>query len=305
MEAIAQTKCGYVVILGAPNAGKSTLTNQMVGEKVTIVSHKVQTTRTRILGVAMHENNQLILVDTPGIFDPKRPLEQAMVSAAWDARKDGDIIIVLVDVTKKKFEIPFKILDQLQNKNNNKPILLVLNKIDQINKGDLLPLIEQFKPYHDIITDTFMISALNGQGVFELKQYLAKIVPENPWFFPEDQLSNLPQRLWASEITREQLYVMLHHELPYETHVETEAWEQFDNGSVKINQVIYVARDSQKKILLGKQGSTIKAIGMRARHELSDALGQKVHLVLYVKIVKDWMNRPHLYQNIGLDFNLV
>lgn len=301
---IGAKKCGYVAILGAPNAGKSTLTNQLVGEKVSIISKKVQTTRTKILGIAMHQTSQIILVDTPGIFKPSRSLEKAMVNCAWDAKKNADVIIVLVDATKKQFSTPFDILNKLRETKTKQPILLVLNKIDRLDRQQLLPIVEQFSDFKDIIKDTFMISALKGDEVDLLKNYLANHLPENEWLYPEDQLSNLPQKLWASEITREQLYLMLSHELPYETHVETEKWEQFDNGSIKINQVIYVARDSQKKIILGNKGDMIKKIGMKARQELQYHMDTKVHLILYVKIVKDWMDKPHLYQNVGLDFTI-
>lgn len=293
-----KTRCGFVTILGAPNAGKSTLVNQLVGSKVSIVSHKVQTTRQRILGLVIHEKSQLILVDTPGIFTPKKRLERAMVHAAWQASRDSDILVVMVDVTEKSLAKARAILDNL----GNQPVLLVLNKIDLIKRETLLHLTQKLQEYKNI-TDTFMISALTNDGVPDLMATLAKHVPEGPWLYPEDEISNMPQRLWAAEITREQLYLQLHQELPYETWVETESWEEFDNGSVKISQIIYVARDGQKGIILGKKGDQIKAISAAARLEIATHLDRTVHLFLFVKVSEDWLNKRDPYKQMGLEFD--
>ncbi len=292
------TKCGFIAILGEPNAGKSTLINFMVGSKVSIVSPKVQTTRQRILGIALYEEAQLILVDTPGIFQPKKRLERAMVDVAWSASSEADLVVVVVDVQDKNLNRSMSILDQLKDR----PVILVLNKIDQIKKEKLLETAQSFQKYSNI-SDVFMISALTGSGVDGLVKKLKNQLPESPWLFPEDQITDLPQRLWASEITREQLYHQLHHELPYETMVETEAWEEFDNGSVKISQVIYVNRESQKSIVLGKGGRQIKSISTTARQEMMEQLERPVHLFLHVKVVENWLEKPALYRLMGLNFN--
>jgi GTP-binding protein Era len=294
---MTQTRCGFVAILGAPNAGKSTLINQLVGSKVTIVSSKVQTTRQRILGITIYGDSQLILVDTPGIFTPQKRLERAMVQAAWEASHNADLTTLLVDVTRKSHADSFAILEKLQDR----PIILVLNKIDQVKPPILLAIASKFQSFNNI-TRTFMISALNGDGVQDFARYLADEVSISPWLYPEDQLTDMPQKLWSAEITREQLFQQLHHELPYNTMVETEAWEEFDNGSVKVNQVIYVARDSQKAIVLGKGGHQIKAISSAARQEMSIFLNRPVHLFLHVKVMEDWTNKPAMYRLMGLDF---
>lgn len=296
---MTQMRCGFVAILGTPNAGKSTLINQLVGSKVTIVSSKVQTTRQRILGITIYGQSQLILVDTPGIFSPQKRLERAMVQAAWEASRDADSTVLLVDVSQKSLESTFAILEKL----GARSVVLVLNKIDQVNHMALLEIAAQFQSFANI-THTFMISALTGDGVPDLAAFLAKEVPEGPWLYPEDQMTDMPQKLWSAEITREQLFLQLHHELPYNTMVETEAWEEFENGTVKINQVIYVARDSQKAIVLGKRGHQIKAISSVAREEMSVLLNRTVHLFLYVKVMEDWTNKPAMYRLMGLDFNV-
>lgn len=293
-----KTRCGFVTILGAPNVGKSTLVNQLVGTKISIVSPKVQTTRQRILGIVAHEKSQLILVDTPGIFAPKKRLERAMVHAAWEASRDSDILVVMVDVTEKSLAKAKLILDNLANR----PVILVLNKIDLVKREVLLDITEKLQKYENV-TDVFMISALTNDGVADLMATLAQRVPLSPWLYPEDQLSNMPQRLWAAEITREQLYLQLHQELPYETWVETEGWEQFDNGSIKISQIIYVARDGQKGIILGKKGERIKAISAAARLEMATHLDSPVHLFLFVKVSQDWLNKREAYKQMGLDFD--
>ena len=294
------TKCGFIAILGVPNAGKSTLTNSLVGSKVSIVSPKVQTTRQRILGIALHEDTQLILMDTPGIFDPKKRLDRAMVKAAWSTGRDADLCVVIVDVAQKsKFiqQASTDILDHLPPDS----VTLVLNKIDLVVKEKLLPLIESFKA-HPAVKNIFMISASLGDGVEDLRHHLIENVPAGPWMYPAEHITDLPQRLWAAEITREQLFLQLHQELPYDAWVETEKWEDFENGSVKIHQVIYVARETQKSIILGKNGRQIKAISSAARHELSTLLDRSVHLFVHVKHMSDWQNRPAAYRIMGLDF---
>lgn len=293
------TKCGFVAVVGAPNAGKSTLINDLVGTKVTIVSPKVQTTRNRILGVAQTGETQIILVDTPGIFaTPKRRLEKAMVSSAWDSLSDADGIMVIVDVSRKTFEEAETILSKLES--YKKKAVVILNKIDLISRDNLLGLAQAFaRPSVDQI---FMISALKGDGTKDIKDYWASQLPEGPWLFPEDQLSDLSERLLSAEITREEIFFRLHEELPYAIWVETESWEEFKNGSVKIHQTIYVQRDSQKPIVLGHGGSQIKAIGAAARRQLTAILKRPVHLFLQVKVKTNWMDNPRLYASIGLDF---
>lgn len=294
---MTKTHCGFIAILGAPNAGKSTLVNQLVGTKVSIVSPKVQTTRQRILGITIHEDSQLILVDTPGIFTPRKRLEQAMVHAAWEASHDVDLLVLMVDVSQNNLQSCFTILNKLENRS----VILVLNKIDKIKHPALLDIAAQFQNFKHV-SHTFMVSALSGDGVSDLAHFLAKEVPAGPWLFPEDQLTDMPQKLWAAEITREQIFHQLHQELPYNIMVETEYWEEFDNGSVKINQVIYVAKDNQKAIVLGKGGRQIKDISSDARLEMSTLLNRTVHLFLHVKVVEDWMNKPAMYRLMGLEF---
>jgi len=288
-------KCGFVAILGEPNAGKSTLTNQIVGSKVSIVSPKVQTTRRRILGIAIREETQLILMDTPGIFSPRRNLEKVMVKAAYETCRDADCTVLLVDAAQRRFEGAYEILEHL----GNRPVILVLNKIDLIDRQRLLQIVTDFGRYTQI-TDTFMISALKNDGVEDLVKLLCSKMRESPWHYPEDQLTDLPMRLWAAEITREQLVLQLRQELPYETYVETEKWEAFKNGSVKINQAIVVARDAQKPIILGKQGQQIKKISTAARLEMEHLLGYPIHLVLFVKVKDNWMESPSLLLDAGI-----
>ena len=292
-----ETRCGFVAIIGAPNAGKSTLINQLVGAKVSIVTHKVQTTRTRVRAVAIVGNSQIIFVDTPGIFRPKRKLDEAMVEAAWGGAADADVVALLVDVRRGLDEENERIIEGL--KKTGRKAILVLNKIDLIERPKLLELTDAFNRAFPFEA-TFMISALKGDGVEDLKLYLAEQMPPGPWLYPEDQLSDLPLRLLAAEITREKLYLRLHDELPYASHVETERWEERPDGSIRIEQVIYVQRDSQKKIVIGKGGQTIKAIGKAAREELSAMLGRKVHLFLFVKVREHWDRDPERLRNLGL-----
>ena len=295
------TKAGFVTVIGAPNAGKSTLVNHFVGFKVSIVTHKVQTTRTRIRGICMNGNTQIIFIDTPGIFEPKRKLDRAMVSAAWLGTDDADLILLLYDVTRSKMGgDTIRILQGL--KKNNKKAILVLNKVDLVKPELLLPLTEEFQK-ENIFTDTFMISAENGAGCNELLDYLSERLPASPWLYPEDEVSDLPQRLLAAEITREQVLLRLHQELPYGSTVETEEWTEREDGAVVINQVIYVQRASHKKITLGRGGAMIKAIGKASREELQSLLDRPVHLFLFVKVREKWMEDPDRYAVWGLDPN--
>ena len=295
------TKAGFVAVIGAPNAGKSTLVNHLVGFKVSIVTHKVQTTRTRIRGVCMHGASQIIFVDTPGIFEPKRKLDRAMVDAAWLGVDDADLIVFLYDVTRREVDSDTsRILSGL--KNNNKEAILVLNKIDLVKPELLLPITKRFQK-ENIFSDTFMISAENGSGCETLLRYLSLRMPDSPWLYPEDEVSDLPQRLLAAEITREQVLLKLHQELPYGATVETEEWSERDDGAIVINQIIYVQRPGHKKIALGRHGSMIKAIGSASRHELQVLLNRTVHLFLFVKVRENWMEDPDRYALWGLDPN--
>ncbi|MCD1634520.1 GTPase Era [Martelella mediterranea] len=294
------TRSGFVALIGPTNAGKSTLVNRLVGAKVTIVSHKVQTTRATLRGIAIHDNAQIVFMDTPGIFKPRRRLDRAMVMAAWSGARDADVIMLLVDSERGLKGDAEAILEGLKEVRH--PKILVLNKIDRVRPEDLLKLASAANEAIDF-EETFMISATNGSGCDDLMDYLAKRLPEGPWYYPEDQISDLPMRQLAAEITREKLFLRLHQELPYSSHVETEKWEERKDGSVRIEQVIYVERDSQKKIALGKNGEAIKAISMSARKELSEILGQPVHLFLFVKVRENWGDDPARYREIGLDYS--
>ncbi len=300
MNETLQTKSGFVALIGAPNAGKSTLVNQLVGTKVSIVTHKVQTTRALIRGIVVHDNAQIVLVDTPGIFSPRRRLDRAMVSTAWNGAKDADIVMVIIDAQAGINEEVEAILEALPKINQEK--ILVLNKVDVIARPTLLELTAKLNEQAHF-TRTFMVSALNGSGCRDLLEYLCKELPNGPWYYPEDEISDMPMRQLAAEITREKLYLRLHNELPYASTVETETWEERPDGSVKINQVIYVERDGQKKIVLGAKGETIKAIGQAARKELMEILEQNVHLFLFVKVRDNWGNDPERYREMGLDFS--
>ncbi len=295
-----ETRCGFVAVLGAPNAGKSTLVNLLVGAKVSIVSPKVQTTRSRVRGIVMIGTSQIILVDVPGIFKPKRRLDRAMVATAWTESNDADVRLLLIDAQKGVDDNTAMIIDNLQK--NNQKTVLVLNKIDLLEKEKLLPLIQQLKDI-PIFTQTFLISAKTGENVKELSGYLAAHMPAGPYMFPEDHLSDLPNRLFAAEVTREKLYMHLQQELPYSLTVETTNWTQTAKGDIKIDQTIYVEREGQKAIIIGKNGSMLKKIGAAARYELTQLLGQKVHLFLFVKVRENWVNDPARYQEWGLDFN--
>jgi len=296
------TRCGYVAILGAPNVGKSTLLNRLVGTKVSIVSPKVQTTRTRVLGIAMAGQSQVIFIDTPGIFAPKRRLERAMVHAAWSGAADADIVLLVVDAARKSVtEDTHRIIEGLRGA--GRKAILVLNKIDLVKREKLLGLAAELNA-SGIFTDVFMVSAETGDGVDDLMAALAARMPEGPWLFPEDQVSDMPMRLIAAEVTREHLFRQLHDELPYAIAVETESWEEFKDGSIKINQIVYVQRDGQKAIVLGQGGRRIKAIREAAQFELEAMLGRKVHLFLYVKVREDWPEDRERYRDLGLEYDV-
>ncbi|MXO58412.1 GTPase Era [Altererythrobacter salegens] len=294
-----QTRCGVVAVIGAPNAGKSTLTNALVGQKVAIVSSKAQTTRARLLGIALAGEVQIILADTPGIFAPRRRLDRAMVSAAWEGAESADAILLVVDSVKRRCHELEPLLETLASRPERK--LLVLNKVDAAVKEDLLVLAQDLTGKVNF-DEVFFVSALSGDGVPELKAHLAALMPEGPWHYPEDQVSDASERLLAAEITREQLYNQLREELPYDSAVRPEAYTQRKDGSVEIRQQIVVGRDTQRAIVLGKGGSRIKAIGEAARKELSEILGQKVHLFLHVKVDENWAESREIYEEIGLDW---
>ena len=295
-----KTHSGFVALIGAPNVGKSTLVNRLVGTKVSIVTHKVQTTRALIRGIITHNNTQIVLVDTPGIFTPKRRLDRAMVTTAWSGAKDADMVLVLVDAAKGLDEETEEVFASLSKVKQEK--ILVINKVDSVPRPSLLELAKKLNEGQQF-SETFMISALKGTGCDDLLDYLAKKLPGGPWYYPEDQISDMPMRQLAAEITREKLYMRLHNELPYASTVETESWEERPDGSVKINQIIYVEREGQKKIVLGTKGETIKAIGQAARKELMEILEQKVHLFLFVKVRDHWSDDPERYREMGLDYS--
>jgi GTPase len=295
----AEQRCGFVALIGAPNVGKSTLTNALVGSKVSIVTPKVQTTRALIRGIAIVGAAQLILVDTPGIFTPRRRLDRAMVGTAWGSAQDADLVAFLTDAHKglgADDEAVLKALDEVR------PLkVLVLNKVDAADKPSLLTLAEKLNERVKFVA-TFMISALSGNGVADLKEFLAAKVPVGPWLYPEDQISDAPLRQLAAEITREKLYLRLNQELPYQSTVETEVWKELKDGAVRIEQTIYVERESQRKIVLGKGGQTIKAIGAAARKDIAKEIEQPVHLFLFVKVREGWGDDPERYREMGLAF---
>lgn len=299
-DTTVETRFGFVAVLGAPNVGKSTLINRLVGAKVTIVSPKVQTTRIRVLGIVVRGASQIVFVDTPGIFAPRRRLDRAMVAAAWKGAADADLICILVDAARGIDTNTRRIMDGLRE--SGRKAVLVLNKIDSIKREKLLGLSAELNATR-LFSETFMVSALKGDGVEDLFDFLAGQVPAGRWHFPEEQLSDLPQRLLAAEVTREKLYLLTHQEVPYAVAVETEAWEEARDGGVRIEQTIYVQRDSQRPIILGKGGRLIKRIGSEARHELEDMLDRKVHLFLHVKVREKWADERDHYRNWGLDYN--
>ncbi|KZL16772.1 GTPase Era [Pseudovibrio axinellae] len=293
------TRAGFVALIGAPNAGKSTLLNQLVGTKVSIVTHKVQTTRAIVRGVAIEDDSQVIFVDTPGIFRPKRRLDRAMVDTAWGGAKDADVIAVLIDAKKGINESVERILNELEH--IKLPKVLILNKIDITKRDQLLALSAKANEYTKF-DQTFMVSAINGSGTKDILKYFAEQMPKGPWLYPEDQASDIPLRMLAAEITREKLYLRLHEELPYISTVETDKWEDKKDGSIRIEQTIFVERDSQKSIVLGKNGQTIKTISKAAREELTEAFETTIHLFVFVKVRDNWSDDPERYRNMGLDF---
>ncbi len=298
---LPEMRSGFVSIVGLTNVGKSTLMNALVGTKISIVSHKVQTTRQRVLGICIRNNAQIIFMDTPGYFKPQKRLDRAMVSAALAAPKDGDMTFVLVDPLKNNFDEHLELIEKVSF-HEDRPVALVINKIDLVKKADLLLAIEAFTKDKDF-AKVFLISALKGEGLSELLDYAAETLPEGSWLYPEDQITDMPVRLLAAEITREKIYKYLHQELPYAIHVETEQWENFENGDVKISQIIHVARDSQKGIVLGKGGQQVKKIGEEARKDISDMMGKKAHLKIHVRVTKNWADNKENFEMMGLDFD--
>jgi GTPase len=299
VEPAGDTRCGFIALIGAPNAGKSTLINALVGAKVSIVSHKVQTTRMLVRGIAIEGQSQLIFVDTPGIFAPKRRLDRAMVTTAWGGAQDADLTVLLIDARKGLDAENDTILGKLGDVGGRK--VLLLNKIDLMDKEALLAL-TQLANERAAFAATFMVSALTGDGVADLKTWLAAQVAAGPWHYPPDQISDAPLRQLAAEITREKLFERLHQELPYQSTVETESWKELKDGSVRIEQTIYVERESQRKIVLGKGGQTIKAIGADARRDIAEAAETPVHLFLFVKVREGWGDDPERYREMGLEF---
>ncbi len=294
-------RAGFVALIGEPNAGKSTLLNRMVGAKVSIVTHKVQTTRARIRGVAMEGESQIVFVDTPGLFEPRRRLDRAMVAAAWSGAADADVVVLLIEAHRGVTEGVERILEGLADVGQGRVVALAINKIDRVQAEVLLALSKNLNERYDF-AETFMISAERGHGVDALRGWLAGMVPEGPWLYPEDQIADLPMRTIAAEMTREKLTLRLHQELPYQLTVETENWEERKDGSARIDQLIYVMRDGHKGIVLGHKGETIKAVSKAAREELEEFLGRRVHLFLQVKVRPNWLDEAERYAQMGLEF---
>ena len=295
------TRSGFVALIGEPNAGKSTLLNQMVGAKISIVTHKVQTTRTRIRGVTIEGDSQIIFVDTPGLFKPRRRLDRAMVAAAWNGAADSDVTLLLVEANRGLTEGVEKIISSISETGFSGKLALVINKIDKVDVNDLLSLSKQINDSH-AFTETFMISAEKGKGLDDLRRWLASNLPKGPWLYPDDQISDMPLRMIAAEITREKLTLRLHQELPYQLTVETEKWEEKKDNSVRIEQMIYLSRSGHKGIVLGKKGETIKAVSMASRLSIEEFLDTKVHLFLRLKVREKWMEETERYSEMGLDF---
>ncbi len=298
---MTETRAGFAALIGEPNAGKSTLTNRLVGAKISIVTHKVQTTRTRIRGVAMEGDAQIVLVDTPGLFRPRRGLDRAMVAAAWSGAADADVVVLLIEAQRGRTEGVDAILAALRERAPSRPVALAINKIDRVQSERLLEIAADMNAAFPFVR-TFMISAERGHGVDDLRRWLAAEMPAGPWLYPEDQIADLPLRMIAAETTREKLTLRLHEELPYNLTVETESWDERKDGSVRIDQVIYVARDGHKGIVLGKGGETLKAVGQAARTEMAEFLDRKVHLFLHVKVRPGWQEEAERYSEMGLDF---
>ena len=299
--ATGPTRAGFVALIGEPNAGKSTLLNQMVGAKVSIVTHKVQTTRARIRGIAIHEAAQIVFVDTPGIFRPRRRLDRSMVKAAWGGAADADIVLLLVEAHRGLTEGAKAIIESLKALDGQTPVGLIINKIDRVRAETLLALSAELNAAYSFVS-TFMISAEKGYGCDQLRDWLAATLPESPWLYPEDQIADLPMRMIAAEITREKLTLRLHEEIPYQLTVETEAWEERNDGSAKVDQIVYVSRPGHKGIVLGKGGETIKAVGQAARVAMEEFMGRRVHLFLQVKVRENWLDEAERYTEMGLDF---
>ncbi len=300
---MTETRCGYVSLIGEPNAGKSTLMNHLVGAKVSIVTHKVQTTRARIRGIAMEENAQLVFVDTPGLFQTRRNLDKAMVAAAWSGANDGDIVVLMIEAHRGITPGLEMILDGLEGRIHKKQrVILAINKIDMVKSEKLLALTKEMNDKYPF-EETFMVSAEKGFGIKELRSYFAKNVPEGPWLYPEDQIADVPLRLIAAETTREKLMLRLHQELPYFLTVETVGWEQKKDGSVRIDQVVYVIRERHKGIALGPKGQTMKAVSIASRTELKNLVGSEVHLFIQVKVRPKWENEAERFTEMGLDFS--
>ena len=297
----APTRAGFVALIGEPNAGKSTLLNRMVGAKVSIVTHKVQTTRARIRGVAMAGDSQIVFVDTPGLFQPKRRLDRAMVAAAWGGAADADLVVLLIEAQRGVTEGVERILARLNEIGDGARVALAINKIDRVEAPVLLGLSQKLNEAYPFV-ETFMISAEKGHGVEALRNWLAGELPEGPWLYPDDQIADLPMRMIAAEMTREKLTLRLHQELPYQLTVETENWEERKDGSARIDQLIYVMRDGHKGIILGSKGETIKAVSRAAREEMEEFLGRKVHLFLQVKVRPNWLEEAERYSEMGLEF---
>lgn len=295
------TKAGFIALIGEPNAGKSTLLNRMVGAKVSIVTHKVQTTRARIRGVAIEGESQMVFVDTPGLFKPRRRLDRAMVAAAWGGAADADVIVLMVEAHRGITEGVERILEGLQEVGQGRTVALAINKLDKVKAEALLSLTKDLNDRYPF-TESFMISAEKGYGVNDLRTWLAERLPESPWLYPEDQIADLPMRMIAAEMTREKLTLRLHQELPYQLTVETENWQERKDGSARVEQIIYVARDGHKGIILGHKGETIKAVSKAAREELSEFLGRKIHLFLQVKVREGWQEEAARYSEMGLNF---
>ena len=296
-----ETRAGFVALLGEPNAGKSTLLNRMVGAKVSIVTHKVQTTRARIRGIAIEGDAQIVFVDTPGLFHPRRRLDRAMVAAAWGGAADADIVLLLVEAHRGLTDGVRAILDSLRERAGKAPIALVINKIDRVKAEVLLALSKELNDAFPFVR-TFMVSAERGHGTDDLRHWLAGALPPGPWLYPEDQLADLPLRMIAAEMTREKLTLRLHEEIPYQLTVETEKWEERRDGSARVEQVIYVARPGHKGIVLGHKGEAIRQVGQAARKELSEFLGREVHLFLTVRVRENWLDEAERYGEMGLDF---
>jgi len=295
------TRAGFVALIGEPNAGKSTLLNRMVGAKVSIVTHKVQTTRARIRGVAMQGDSQIVFVDTPGLFQPRRRLDRAMVAAAWGGAADADVVVLMIEAHRGVTEGVERVLERLAEVGQGRTVALAINKIDRVEASALLSLTKELNDRFDS-AETFMISAEKGHGVDALRQWLAAQVPAGPWLYPEDQIADLPMRMIAAEMTREKLTLRLHQELPYQLTVETDSWEERKDGSARIEQIIYVSRDGHKGIVLGNKGETIKSVSQAARAELTEFLGRKIHLFLQVKVREKWQEEAERYSEMGLDF---